>query len=302
MDNLKKAVDKGAIGTLSAREEQVLSYAAAGYLDKQISQTLGVSLNTLRTYWQRIRGKLGDAPRAALAVAYVEQVASASETSEATQQPFDWEIDLDRDVIKRTSSRPSRFDVPVGGEMPMDEIYTMFHPEDAPKVRALVTRVRRGDISTFTYVARIFTETGLDNASAFVQVLKDDEGRPIKALGRRAEIMDLRSPPIGRVEIGYWQRDIATGQFTADSGFMKIFRIEPGPDLRERAMARFHPEEVARCRRFVDDAIAQRRTRARATHRLVFDDGEIQWVTTDLRIVYQNDKAIRALGTVMSFD
>lgn len=51
---------------LSNRERQVLGMAAAGLLDKQIGEELGVSANTLRTYWSRIRSKLGQLPRSAL--------------------------------------------------------------------------------------------------------------------------------------------------------------------------------------------------------------------------------------------
>jgi DNA-binding CsgD family transcriptional regulator len=295
------SVDKGGIAALSTREEQVLSYAAAGYLDKQISNTLGVSLNTLRTYWQRIRTKLGDAPRTALAVAYVEQVAAQSQAAEIADPRHDWEIDLDRDVIRRVSNREVRLDVPIGSELPMEEVFSMFHPEDLPKLRALLTSVKRGDLTAFNYVARVFTPTGIENTSAFIQVERDQNGRPVRVLGRRADMVDLRAPTIGRVEIGYWQRDLQTNEFTADDGFHHIFRLDRGPKLRERAMKRFHPEEVAKCRTFVSDTVAERKTRARETHRLVFEDGSILWVTTDLRIEYEGEKAMRALGAVMSF-
>jgi DNA-binding CsgD family transcriptional regulator/GAF domain-containing protein len=57
---------------LSDREQQILGLAAAGLLDKQISHELGLSLNTLRTYWTRIRQKGGNLPRAALTVSFVQ--------------------------------------------------------------------------------------------------------------------------------------------------------------------------------------------------------------------------------------
>jgi len=73
--------------------------AAAGFLDKQIGSELGISLNTLRTYWTRIREKVGEAPRTALAVAYV--------TSEAPDpyEPMDslvdggWLYDIEKGTI-----------------------------------------------------------------------------------------------------------------------------------------------------------------------------------------------------------
>ncbi len=42
---------------LSLRELQVVDLAAAGYCDKEIAAQLGVSLATIRTYWDRLRSK-----------------------------------------------------------------------------------------------------------------------------------------------------------------------------------------------------------------------------------------------------
>ena len=287
---------------LSTREEQVLSYAAAGYIDKQIGAELGLSLNTLRTYWQRIRGKMGDVPRTALAVAYVEQVASAANATPVEEPDYDWEIDLDRGMLRRVSTRPWWLDLPVGVEVPMEEVLARFHPEDQSRVRSILVAVKRSELSYFTYSARGITPTGIVTASSFVKVESDENGRPVKARGRIVPNLDVRTPEIGRIAIGYWERDMASGEFTADEGFCSIFAVEPGPHLRDRAMRRFHPDEIARCRAFVTDTISAGLDRARATHRLVYDDGSVHWITTDLRIVYEDGVAIRALGTVMGFD
>ena len=58
--------------TLSGRERQILGLAASGMLDKNIAFELNISLNTLRTYWQRIRQKCGSVPRAALTASFVK--------------------------------------------------------------------------------------------------------------------------------------------------------------------------------------------------------------------------------------
>jgi len=59
------------IGELSGREKQILGLCAAGLIDKNIASELNISVNTLRTYWARIRQKSGNLPRAALAAAFV---------------------------------------------------------------------------------------------------------------------------------------------------------------------------------------------------------------------------------------
>ena len=59
------------LAELSGREKQILGLSAAGLVDKNIAAELNISVNTLRTYWVRIRRKCGDVTRAALVAAFV---------------------------------------------------------------------------------------------------------------------------------------------------------------------------------------------------------------------------------------
>jgi DNA-binding NarL/FixJ family response regulator len=43
---------------LSTREVEVLRFAANGYLDKEIAAAMDVEVSTVRTHWDRARGKL----------------------------------------------------------------------------------------------------------------------------------------------------------------------------------------------------------------------------------------------------
>jgi DNA-binding CsgD family transcriptional regulator len=58
---------------LSTREGQILGLAAAGLIDKEICRRLGITMNTLRTYWARIRNKRGNDTRAGLVAAFVRE-------------------------------------------------------------------------------------------------------------------------------------------------------------------------------------------------------------------------------------
>ena len=57
---------------LSGREKDILRLVAAGLIDKHIASELDISLNTLRTYWSRIRKKSGHMTRVALVLAFVQ--------------------------------------------------------------------------------------------------------------------------------------------------------------------------------------------------------------------------------------
>jgi PAS domain S-box-containing protein len=61
---------------LSAREQAVLSQAARGEKDTTIAASLGISLGTIATYWNRIRAKYGPHNRAELVAIYVRDEGS----------------------------------------------------------------------------------------------------------------------------------------------------------------------------------------------------------------------------------
>ena len=71
MDNLKP---------LSKQEERVLRQARGGLTDKEIASEMGVSLETVRTYWQRIRKKVGAGTRAEIVARLSEKSIRAIQT------------------------------------------------------------------------------------------------------------------------------------------------------------------------------------------------------------------------------
>jgi PAS domain S-box-containing protein len=61
-----------SIDSLSQREAQLLRLASNGYTDKAVAKRLQVSIATVRTYWDRIREKMGTPNRAASIALYVK--------------------------------------------------------------------------------------------------------------------------------------------------------------------------------------------------------------------------------------
>jgi DNA-binding CsgD family transcriptional regulator/PAS domain-containing protein len=293
-------VDREGLASLSSREQQVLSLAAEGFIDKEISSELGVSLNTLRTYWSRIRSKAGEVPRSALAVAYVGQTSNSS-VAEKPDGP-DWEIDLGRWMIRRISNRANPWESEVGVEVSLDYVLSLFHPLDEPRVRGILDALSDNDASEFTYSARTISPDGIGMASAIVRVVREADGKPTRLFGRRVPNLDLRAPSINDIEVGYWQRDLPSGTFTGDDAFCRIFHVNPNsPNLLTDVRRKFHPDEKELTASFVSNAVAAGKDHARATHRLLTTDGSFRWATTDLRIEYDAGIAVRALGTVMVF-
>lgn len=279
-----------------------MDLAVAGLLDKEIGPQLGVSENTLRTYWTRIRAKLGQTSKAGLIATYVSVRAAAERSTEPVDP--DWEIDLTTQIWRRRSDRPLPGLVDLPGEAPLDEIFRFVHPDDVPPMRDLIRSVADSDLSEFTFRARAVTPEGIQDISAFVVVVRAESGRPLKLLGRRSPVRDLRPTTIHDIEVGHWERDLRTLDFVGDAAFCRIFDVpEDSPNLRKAAFARFHPDELELTQNFVSDAVAEGKTWRRSTHRLLARDGGYRWIVTDMRIEYDAaGNAVRAFGTCMGFN
>lgn len=81
---------------LSEREQQLITLAAQGLTDTAIAHKLGISEPTVKSYWQRVRSKLGPHNR-------TELVARAlQEESELAVAELNGEITRLRDALKHT--------------------------------------------------------------------------------------------------------------------------------------------------------------------------------------------------------
>jgi len=63
---------------LSGRERDILTLTMAGLVDKEIAANLGISIHTVRTYWNRIREKIGKSTRAEVISEVARQVSTGS--------------------------------------------------------------------------------------------------------------------------------------------------------------------------------------------------------------------------------
>jgi diguanylate cyclase (GGDEF)-like protein/PAS domain S-box-containing protein len=69
---------------LSPQEERVLALSASGLTDPAIAERMGVAIHTVRTYWQRIRAKVGGGTRAEI-VTRNAQLQNAELTAEIAE-------------------------------------------------------------------------------------------------------------------------------------------------------------------------------------------------------------------------
>jgi DNA-binding CsgD family transcriptional regulator len=291
--NSLQGVDPGGLEKLSPREEQVLALASTGLLDKQIAVQMNVSLNTLRTYWTRIRAKVGEVPRSALAVSYVERRSNVGAVEGAS-----WHIDLVEGIMHYYGER----DILPQGSISVEEMLERFHPEDGPRVRSLLQAVEEQDVPAFSFVSRMITDKGVELASAYVEVIRDETGRAIRLVGRHVPIMNLTSSLSGNFFIGSYERDLSNFDLIVDDGFCAIYRVDRNdPDLYETVISRLCPDYREGARNATQLMIDEGRTNLRRTYQLCFENGERLWASSALHLEYVDEKPVRLLMTVVAY-
>lgn len=289
--------DHRELSRLSPRERQVLSLAAAGHLDKQIAVLLGVTLNTLRTYWTRIRGKLGETSRSALAALYAADEASAGPLNPI--EGANWHIDIERQTLVFYGER----DLFPHGEIPLEQAITLYHAEDREKVGELLQEVQTRDMPPFNFAARVITSYGVEVASAYVETVRDETGKIVRVVGRHVPFFNLTGNGSRGVQVGGYRRDLDTGEVMADEGFRSLFRIQPDEtDLIQAGSSRICPEHVGTLRKAVALMVERGEGSRVLSARLCFEGGDRLWITLKVRLELQGGRPKALIVTVVGYD
>lgn len=282
----------------------MLGLASAGYADKWISAQLGISANTLRTYWSRIRGKVGELPRTALVAAYVERELSShpQEPGGVIDLDWDWYINFDRWTFRLLNAERSPLPSSLAEEVSLEVALEYFYDEDRLRVRSLVEASLKGQLTLFHFVARL--QVGKENrlATAFCQVERDSHGRPTGLYGRRMPSLDLRVEPLLQSTVGSWGYRLPEREFWADRSARAIFGISTtDPDPESTFLNRFHPQDVAAVRRSIDRVMNESIILQNQSARLVFDGDETRWIILNLEMETGRDQSVQLVGTVIGF-
>jgi DNA-binding CsgD family transcriptional regulator len=175
-------IDTERIEKLSNRERQILALAASGYLDKQIAVQLGVTGNTLSTYWRRIRLKLGNAHRVTLAVAYVEHASSQEPISTKLRVGY-WRLDLVSGDYQADEELCSIFEVEPNTPELREALLTRFDPEERESCRKVVSEAVSAHRTRVRNTRRLHYGDGRTRWATLDLRIAYDGSAPKEALG-----------------------------------------------------------------------------------------------------------------------
>lgn len=290
---LKKPTAGIGLDQLSAREEQVLSLAAEGLVDKQIAANLAVSENTLRTYWRRIRLKLGEAPRSALAADYARRRAAQDLEDEGA-----WTFYIDRRMVHYHGDR----DVLPLGETTYEEAIKAFYPGDRDRMARLVEQLAQYDVPPITVLVRIMTARGVQTVCTRLEPVRDNRGKVVAIVGRPAPLLDLTSDSSPPARFGTYRRDLDTDEVEIDEGFREIYRIDPEEkDIRAAVLRTHCASSRKKMAGMVEAMIATGSGRRRWAVSLCFPNGEQVWVSGQSFLEERGGRPIAFIAQVVSF-
>jgi hypothetical protein len=276
--------------------------AAAGFIDKQIGQELGVSLNTLRTYWARIRLKVGEAPRTALAAAYM-----ASEVQPEMEDGFGpvshegWILDVKTMKMLASDSINDLYGLERGVAHPAKSYTTLYHPEDLEATRAMLYEVIEGRILSAHLVFRIVTDAGVQLVNLSVRCVLDKDGSVAKVIGQRVRSLDCRPGRDAKIRTGSWTRDLPSNEYWIDDDLREILQIGKDEDPLTALKARIKPDLVERDHNVIPNAIARGETSAYHEGELYLPDGTTIWARANINIVDLGEGRYRAIATMATF-
>lgn len=297
-----------SLNLLSSREKQVLGLAALGFIDKQIGQQLNISVNTLRTYWRRIREKSGEAPRAALAAAFVSQEFNELEGTGRGQFLHEgWIYDVKSGMMLASDTLNQIHGLEPGLLYPREAYLPFFQEEDAAIGLASMDELVSGEVETASFVLRTRKGDMAEPVLITAYGVRDLDGQVTKVIGFRSKLrhwsFEGKSSDRERVQVGFWAKDLRAHRFiTPDEEFCRIYGVDrSSPTLDQDIRSRYTDDDREKAYAFIEEAAEAGESRGSRDFHIVLKDGSRRWIRLEFYIESDAQGPTRANGTVIAF-
>lgn len=292
---------------LSTREQDTISLTMAGLADKEIAANLGISVHTVRTYWDRIREKVGKTTRAEVISEVAHRLAKDSTASEierrlaeADSKRYQLELLLGRipiivwscDTAGEVIFMNDQF-LAYAGEAKGRSISDLFSHLTPPELfipmheKAVAARQKQGVFEAQAPLRRVdgemrwhlIRETPLDTQfdDQFLRVGTATDIHVLLARNSSSNAIDTRKSLAADLsEIGIAFFDTATGKSYSNPAYDQLTGSPAGSKDWTEAV---HPDDVEATRKRWRQAI-QQGIPFDSEHRYTSADGEIVKATT----------------------
>jgi len=292
----------GGLSKLSDREKIVLELAATGLADKEIGRDLSISLNTLRTYWSRIRTKLGEGTRASLVAAYVtRQPRFGHDTSDVPARG--WILDLKTEMVLASDEHNRSYGLEPGMPHHRSLYAGGVHPGDISEASRQLESVIVGDVPIVHIVFRTVFPRAVETVHQTLIGIKGEDGQVEKVFGTKVDAHDCRPHPPTGIRTGRWVRHHPNYDFLIDDDLAALLG-KPGLKVLtlDELVTFMHAEDVELALRDLDKAIETGTSTLVSNIRLK-ETGDFQrWARIWREIVTNPDGSVDIYGTLAVFD
>ena len=275
--------------------------AAIGMVDKQIGEELGLSVHTLRTYWDRIRTKIGDLSRSALVAMYVtEQVRGAGEGFIVQNEGDGWSLDPDTKLVRAANAINERHGLEPGESYPLETYLQLIHPQERGRARELIHSVSEGQLPVVQIVFRNMLKDGYETVQMVVFSDRSSDGKIRRVYGMRVHVHDLRPGSGPSLKFGSYYRNYPSLDLHIDEELAALLG-RPGTTV-------LHAGDVDSILPVEDIALAERTARRAiedGTKSLTMDlrfkmpKGEFKWMRVWRKFETQPDGSVIIRGVVV---
>lgn len=260
---------------LSKKERQIVDLVVRGLLDKEICRELEISANTLRTYWSRIRTKLGNHTRSRLSAEYVaagllfpvDPDLIRTRSPDRQLASSEWYKDMRADMTFAGDHINQALGLEPGVPHPSAAYGNVLHPGDVEEVMRVYLNAVSNRLSSFAVTHRCAKGHLVTSHYTFAEI-EYDGNEPVVVRGHT--VMINSSVLLSHVRVGLWSQTHPQGALNVDNECRKLLGLEGLAKIEpEDLLQRVFPSDRPQLLSFFDHLFGRSEGRHRAAVRLM---------------------------------
>jgi PAS domain S-box-containing protein len=175
------------------------------------------------------------------------------------------------------------------------------HPDDLPRLDAVVSRAFAGGEREYVLEFRIFRGGQVRWIESRVLISYNEAGKPVRRVGAQIDVTERKEAEQALAErniqlslasraglVGSYAYDADTEIMQISAGYAAIHGFPEGTTeiARSECLAGVHADDIGRVKQIRSDAFRERRREYNVEYRIIRPDGEQRWVETRCFIAY----------------
>ncbi len=230
--------------------------------------------------------------------------------AEALSHIGNWTLDLKNNKLSWSEELYRIYNLDPSTEITYDLLFSLNHPDDAPKVAQQMDEVLKNQKSLDFYYRAITSDGKLKVLHALGELVLENDS-PVRVIGTLQDVTE-RQNLIDKLQqsdflykqaqalshIGNWTWDIHSNTITWTDELYRIFDYEPGEEITfEKYLARVHPQDISLLQFHLDQAM-QTHQPYDFYHRIILRDGTERIIQSRGEVLLdQQGKPYQFMGT-----